>query len=507
MRILSVMVLSIVVIELAVLVPMTLHFRRERRDHFYALAAAAAGRAAPSIAGALGDAARDPALIREVMPEGPGLRALYGAGGRLLWADPGWPRETAEEIVRRTDPAGGIAEGEHGGLCYVLYPLRAADGSLAGRLAIVESGSRLRRETVGYVLRVLGLVLLICLFTSVTVFVYLRRAVLRPIEAIVRANIASAGDPGAAELVPESLAARNELGEIIRTRNRMLESLRAAREEILRQNEQLERWNRMLERRVEERTEQLRAARERAVQAEKLAEIGRLAASVAHEVNNPLGIIAASAEDLRRHLAALPDRDAGAERPFQIILSQVERCRRIIDALLNFSRRTACEPERIEVGPFLARTVELVRRRAEREGKAIELAVDDGRARVLAMPTQLQQSLVNLLENALDASPPGAPVVVGARRRGTGTVEIYVCDRGPGMEPDVQRQIFEPFYTTKEPGRGAGMGLTIASQFVRAQGGTLTCESEPGRGSTFRIGLPAVEESDRGPEDSPADSR
>ncbi len=477
-RILGVMVLAILAIEGAILIPTTLHDRAEMRRRFFAEAEAAAWEAAPALAAALARGERP--RLPEVMCS---HVTVYDRAGRVVVTtaeEPGLGPLAASLVARGARVERGQ---EAGGRCYLLLRL-AHQGQTVGSVAVVKPAAAIARATLFYVLRTLGLVLLICLFTALILLLYLVRAVLRPVERIVAANVASGA--GGEEIIPDEEIPATELGEIMRTRNEMLVSLRAAREEVEAKNRELASWAQRLEARVAERTAALQEAQEQVVQAEKMAAIGKLAASVAHEINNPLGIIGASSEELRRTLVHVEE----ARRPLEIIRSQVTRCKRIIDALLDFSRRRPSLPERTELAPFLDETLELLRPRARQEGKEIHLEVAPGLHATL-LPTQLQQALVNLVGNGLDATPAGGAVRVGGEVRGE-RVRVWVEDEGEGISKETAAEIFEPFFTTKEPGRGAGMGLPIALNFIHAQGGTLHYEERAGGGARFVIDLPAA---------------
>ncbi|MGD2064714.1 MAG: ATP-binding protein [Nitrospirota bacterium] len=488
-RIVGVMVAAILAIEGIILVVTTQRHRDDTRNHFFASAEGEAWRAAAPLAEQLAMGGAD-TIRPEQLPRVHGAStALFDAEGRLLEATATGESPDLVALVRgflESSPAfgrtGDVATG-----CYVLIPLRQM-GKLYGALAVTKSSDSLRRESLHYILRTLGVILVICAFTSLVVLLYLVREVLHPVQRIVAANVATGH--GTEELIPADDIPITELGEISQTRNRMLLSLRSAREEILAKNRELESWNRTLEDRVAERTAALEQAQERVVQAEKLAAIGKLAASVAHEINNPLGIIAAGAEDLRRQLghAGAPDRDE-VNRSLEIIRSQIQRCKRIVDALLNYSRRRPSAPEVTDLRRFLDETLELVRHRARKEDKPLALDVADPPPSAAIMQTQLQQALINLLDNAIDAADPGQQITVGADRTAHG-VAVWVENQGEPIPPEVQESIFEPFFTTKPPGRGAGMGLSIAANFIRAQGGRLRYEDAATGGARFVIELP-----------------
>jgi signal transduction histidine kinase len=491
-RIVGVMVAAILAIEGIILIPTTLHNRDEAKRHFFAEAEAKAWEVAFALAErlAMGGDIPQPAELPWVMGA---ETSLYDADGRRLVTTAAvatrTPGESIHDFLAAMPSSARTGEGEAG--CYVLIPLRQM-GQMYGALAMVKSDDLLRRESLGYIVRTLGLILVICAFTSLVVLFYLVREVLRPVQRIVAANVATtAGDTGEAIIPAEEIPA-TELGEIIETRNRMLLNLRSAREEILAKNRELASWNRTLEARVAERTTALEQAQERMVQAEKLAAIGKLAASVAHEINNPLGIIGANATDLQRQLARGTGGDLDREeagRSLEIIRSQIQRCKRIVDALLNYSRRRPSRPEVTDLRTFLDETVELIRHRARTEEKPLTLEVEEPPPTFAIMQTHLQQALINLLENALDATSPGQRIMVGAGRTAAG-MSLWVENEGEGVPAAVQESIFEPFFTTKPPGSGAGMGLAIAANFIRAQGGRLRYEDPVDGGARFVIDLP-----------------
>lgn len=501
-QILGRMVLAIVVIEGILLVPATLHYREELRHNFFCATEAMGWRVAPRLAGKLGRTPADAAAIAELARFQAADTAVYDARGERVAAGAGSGDGAVDALVRRfvADRSQGMEQGEVQGRCYALFPLSAADGNLRGVLAVVKPQTEMLHETAFYVLRILGLVFVICAFTALALLLFLQRGVLRPIRSIVQLNRELAEDPSREIRLPPEGAAPNELGEILRTRTQMLLALRAAREEILAQNRELDAWSRTLERRVSERTADVERAQERLVQSEKLAAVGRLAAVVAHELNNPLGIMAVCVEELRRRSPATAARAATAAesrapagagaRSLEILHLQVGRCKKIIDTLLGFSRGRPEPPERIVVETFLRESLELLAHRARSEGKTLELAAGSAGLMLETRRFHLQQALLNLLDNALDAVPAAGRVLLAGRSAGSEVV-MTVADDGPGMTVEVRGRLFEPFFTTKAPSQGNGIGLALAADLVQALGGVIECASEPGRGTVFTIRLPA----------------
>ncbi|MGQ0539468.1 MAG: two-component system sensor histidine kinase NtrB [Gemmatimonadaceae bacterium] len=242
-----------------------------------------------------------------------------------------------------------------------------------------------------------------------------------------------------------------------------------------------------------------REAQERFAQTEKLAAIGQLAAGVMHEINNPLATIAACGESLSLRITDL--RAAGFQVPDQsaeylhIIDGEVQRCKRIIDGLLDFSRGAARDKSRISINSVVEQTLFLLKHHARIKRHPIDSMLDPQLPEVSANSEQLVQVFMALILNAADASVDGNRVVVRTRRGSSGPDRVVaeIIDQGHGIARSDLGKIFEPFYTTKPPGRGTGLGLSICYGIVSDHGGRIEVDSAIGSGSTFRVLLPAAE--------------
>jgi PAS domain S-box-containing protein len=221
----------------------------------------------------------------------------------------------------------------------------------------------------------------------------------------------------------------------------------------------------------------------------RLVAVGELTASMAHEFNNPLGIILGFAQGL---LAGLDPSDPN-RRHVQIIAEEAKRCERLVQELLEFGRPSKGEFAPIDIGGVIAKTMELVQNRASASDveTATEIAPDLPRIRADAQ--QLQQVLLNLCLNAIDAMPRGGKLTVRATQEGDSAICLTVVDTGHGIDPDALRKIFQPFFTAKKK-RGLGLGLSICDRIVKAHGGTLSASSAPGMGTTFTVRLPVLAE-------------
>ena len=232
-----------------------------------------------------------------------------------------------------------------------------------------------------------------------------------------------------------------------------------------------------------------RQAQERFSQAEKLAAIGTLAAGVMHEINNPLATIAACAESLElNHEDAPPDIQEG----LRLIQSEVQRCKGIVDSLLDFSRPKASDKALVDVNAAIDRTLFVLKHHTR--FKKLQVKTDLDRALgavVYANEEQLVQVFMALLINAMDAMQERGTVALRTRPGDDGmSVVAEVVDQGEGIRRADIPKLFEPFFTTKAPGRGTGLGLSICYAIVAEHGGRIEVDSTPGEGSVFRIVLP-----------------
>ncbi len=267
------------------------------------------------------------------------------------------------------------------------------------------------------------------------------------------------------------------------------------RDQVRRQRRREEEVRDLLERKVGERTAELEAANRRLrdaqgelVQAAKLAGLGQLSASLAHELSQPLAAIRSFAENglvlLARGRAAEVSGNLGE------IVSVTERMGRIAHHLKAFARRSADEARPVALQPAVERALALVepRRRALRVAVEVEVAPD---LTVAAGEVRLEQVLLNLLQNALDAvaDAPRRAITVAAWPE-SGGVALSVRDSGPGIAPEVAPQLFASFVTTKPPGQGLGLGLSISRDIVEALGGRIAGASHPDGGADFTLWLP-----------------
>jgi two-component system NtrC family sensor kinase len=356
-----------------------------------------------------------------------------------------------------------------------IVPLVGHDGRLAGAIQVLQLESYVERDaraardfvlmlTVAMVLATIGVVLLVTRFN-----------ISHPIERLVT----SFREVGARD-VPTRVPVRgdDELALLSREFNGMCERLDDARRRLLGEQES--------RRRVEM---QLRVA-------ERLAGLGRLAAGLAHEIGTPLNVILGRAESVRRSMSE----SEPASRQLQVIVSESERIARIVRDMLDFARPKP--PRRIptDVGATLGAVTNLLDRQCERQQVKLETTLAPDLPRVTADPDQLQQVMLNLIVNALDAMPEGGRLRIQVRlteARPPGgeaplrrMLALDFEDSGSGIRADHLEHVFDPFFTTKAAGRGTGLGLSVSYGIVEEHGGWFDVESHPGQGARFTILLP-----------------
>ncbi len=279
----------------------------------------------------------------------------------------------------------------------------------------------------------------------------------------------------------------DEIGELARSFNDMSRELESEHKENVA-------WTRTLEERVEQKTRELKKAHEHALHTEKMASIGKMAAVLAHEINNPLSGILTYAKLLRKWT----DRDdAGQGRrkdiseALDLIATESRRCGDLVKNLLTFSRTTPMNLQPTNLNQVIERSLRLVQHQFDLAGVQVQLQLDPDLPLVVSDGAQIEQVLLALIMNALDALPQGGNLWLSSRYAGDeNAVRIVVRDDGAGISPEILPRIFEPFLTTKETGRGVGLGLAISQSILERHNGNIDVQSEVGRGTTFTLMLP-----------------
>lgn len=236
---------------------------------------------------------------------------------------------------------------------------------------------------------------------------------------------------------------------------------------------------------LDQRTQELMQSQEQLRQTEQLAELGTLASGMAHEIGTPMNVILGRAEHLMQRTE-----DEKTKKGLETIIAQVERITKIMNQLLSIARRRPSERCGVNLQQTIADTLDVVQERLRRHRIDVEAEPEEGIPLVHANPDQMSQILLNLVINAIQAMPEGGTLRIGLRVAGD-QVRLSIADTGSGIPTEDLAKIFEPFYTTKDPGKGTGLGLTVVKGIVQEHGGRITVESQVGEGTTFLLTFPA----------------
>ena len=306
----------------------------------------------------------------------------------------------------------------------------------------------------------------------------------KPVTRLVRGTRRVAAGDLDAKMPVESA---DELGLLARSFNQMTEDLRLARDEV-------GEFTRTLERRVEEKTAELTRVHQQMLHVERMTSVGRLAAIVAHEINNPLAGIHTFARLLMKQAERGELDGARAKENLSMIASESARCGEIVKGLLQFSRpSTSTEMKPSDVNEVVHHALRLVDHKIALMAIKTRVDLAEDLAPLVCDRQQVVQALVALLINACEAMTPNEGALEVSTRaipgKGGGGVEIRVRDNGIGMDAETKDRIFEPFFTTKEGEKSLGVGLTVVMNIVTRHGGEIEVDAAPGKGTTFTLRL------------------
>lgn len=245
-----------------------------------------------------------------------------------------------------------------------------------------------------------------------------------------------------------------------------------------------------LERKVEERTRELKDSQETMIQQEKMVGIGQLAAGIAHELNTPLGTIIGYAQMLREDLDHQPAASA-ARSDVDEIIEQAGRCRDLVKNLLNFSRRSTTEKTNSDINSIIRKILSIIEHDFEMKRVRVHMTLDRHLPKTKVNENEIAQVVLNLANNAADSMPDGGDLYISTSYdEQTDRIRIDVHDTGCGIRESDRNRVFEPFFTTKEVGKGTGLGLSICYKIVESHLGSMEFDTVTGQGTTFRVYLP-----------------
>jgi len=352
------------------------------------------------------------------------------------------------------------------GILNVTLPLKETDRNLAEFEAMQYEGG-------------IALILIVTAFTGL----FLWRMVNIPVkkltegtQAVIDGNLEYAID----------VQTKDEIGTLTQSFNHMTRELHRAQEE-------LKQFNATLERRVQEKTDELRRTQTNIIQMEKMVSLGTLAATVAHELNNPLEGILTYAKLIRRRILKEPlpeDVKNEIADELKLIADETSRCGNIVKNLLLFSRRRVGELREHNIRDIVQQTAKLMDHHLMMHSVTFAADFTEPLPLILCDGQQITQALLALEINATEAMPQGGELRLAIASPSPGEITIAVRDSGCGISPEVMPHIFEPFYTTKKEGKGTGLGLAVVYGIIERHGGTIDVQSTAEEGTTFTITLP-----------------
>jgi len=377
-----------------------------------------------------------------------------------------------------------VDDPEAGRALRVVAPFNDARGSKA-RLVLLASLAEAERLVAAERKALLLVAVGASLFLVVAFWILLGRILIRRVSALQLAMRAVEG--GLLDVIaPGPAEGGDELAYLSRGFNRMLAQIRGFNAELTRKIEEATAELTQKNRDLEELNELLVQARRDLTSQERLAALGQLAGTIAHELGNPLNALSGQLQLLARR-ADLPE---SSRQQLPVLQGEVQRMTQIIRRFLDQTRGFTPAAEQVALAPLVDEALDLT---LGTEARAkIQVARDVGGGEVRTDPGLVRHLLTNLVANAVDAMPNGGRLEVQARQEGREVV-LRVADTGTGIPPEVKRHIFEAFYTTKPSGKGTGLGLAICKEIARALKGRIDVESEPGKGSSFTVRFPAAD--------------
>lgn len=285
---------------------------------------------------------------------------------------------------------------------------------------------------------------------------------------------------------PIEIATTDEMGRLARNFNIMAY-------DIQRYKTRLENWAKELQAEVDKKTAEIRSAQDQLLNAEKLASLGRLSAGVAHELNNPLTGIVTFAHLMKERT---PEDRKEDHEDLDMIIEQADRCTKIVKGLLGFSRKGTSEKMRSNINDIVEKAIGMMRNQAAFHDIQIKLELAPKMPEIQVDTNQILQVILNLFTNAADAMNGVGLITIttsSVLTEGQRNVEMTFTDTGPGIMPEHMDKILEPFFTTKEVGKGTGLGLPVSYGIIKRHGGDILVRSKVGRGATFIVRLPVAE--------------
>lgn len=354
-------------------------------------------------------------------------------------------------------------------------------GSLIIRMPLIDLDNALKRSSSQF----LFISLLTTMLIVTTLIFFTRKRIKDPLNSLIRASEAvSEGEMNTRlEIKPDLL---DDMKKVSLAFNNMLDNIDSSTHE-------LENWSKQLEYKVQKKSEELSETQNELINVERIASLGKLSASVAHEINNPLSGILIYTKLVYKQLDngdLTSDKKENILRQLKLIETETKRCGDIVKGLLDFSRKDQDDFEEKHLHEIISGTYDFMTHHIKIAN--ISFLTDFGARSdlIYCSPNQIKQACVALLVNAAEAVSDNGEIVMRTKNPDENTVRLEICDNGSGISPDDINHIFEPFFTTKRDARGIGLGLPIVHGIVQNHGGKIEVDSVIGRGTTISINFP-----------------
>jgi two-component system NtrC family sensor kinase len=364
----------------------------------------------------------------------------------------------------------------------ISVPIRE-EGEIIGALHYVEPYIKLetliKESFIRHLMFAVGLIFSL----SVLLNLFLTRLVTKPIQ-----DLSSAMDKIRLSGTSEEIAVSSgdEIGLLAQSFNEMSHALKE-------RNEEVKKYTLSLEEMVLERTKELEESHAQLIQTEKLASMGKLAGYIAHEINNPIGIIVARAECILMDAKEEEYHD-DLIKDIEVIKNHSNRIATITRGMLTFSRKSPAEFSDVDINVIIDETLLLLEKQFLTNNIEIHKYIDRNIPEIRGDRTQLQQVFFNIFNNAMGAMPEGGEIKIKTICRDDGMVHVLISDTGSGIPKDHLDNIFEPFFTTKQEDKGTGLGLSVTYGIIKDHKGDINVHSKTGFGTTFEIILPMKKE-------------
>jgi len=354
-------------------------------------------------------------------------------------------------------------------------------GVLDTWMSLQDVDNKLRRNRV--ILIIFTLAAILCLASISVLFIY--KLVVKRLKQLIQA--AKKVDLENLDVILP-VKSKDEIGFIALFFNGIINDLKLA-------NNEIQAWNIGLERKLKEHIEKLNKAREQLIQSEKMASMGVLASSVAHEINNPLQGIFTYIKLMQKIIAGRDEKIdqkklANFNNYLQLMGNEIERCGDMVKNLLVFSKQSKLELREANTNDIIRDCLKLLENKIKIQNIEIDMQLQEDILNTYCDVKQIEQTLLAMMINSIEAMPGGGKISISTRGVNNRQVEIIIADTGQGISKENLKNIFDPFFTTKEEAKSTGLGLFVAYGIIREHKGTIEVESELGKGTVFHIKLP-----------------